>query len=277
MKKAFTLIELLVVISIIALLMSVLMPALGKAKELAKDVICRTNCKQWGLVTSLYVADYDDKYGTWDGGALWSDLYRDYYNNPKLRICPEAKNPANKLSGASGLAVGVTVSYGGSSHESWGVFEEDLYGDEGTPKQIRGDFGSYGTNNWASSSLSSTTNFKVEGLWEKESNLRNANNVPLFLDSAWKGGKPNHSFYRDGNMDYPPSDPEETRIGDGTRMHRFVLDTRHKGNLNAAFADYSVRQISIKELWTLRWYDEYAAPDFKWSDPDYDWARRIRE
>jgi len=60
-KKGFTLIELLVVISIIALLMSILMPSLGRAKALAKDVLCMSNQKQVGLYLSMYANDCQDK------------------------------------------------------------------------------------------------------------------------------------------------------------------------------------------------------------------------
>ena len=56
--KAFTLIELLVVIAIIALLVSILMPSLQKAKELAKDVVCRTNQKHVAYAILLYVEEY---------------------------------------------------------------------------------------------------------------------------------------------------------------------------------------------------------------------------
>jgi prepilin-type N-terminal cleavage/methylation domain-containing protein/prepilin-type processing-associated H-X9-DG protein len=56
-KAAFTLVELLVVIAIIALLMSILMPALSRAKEQAKDVVCRSNLRQYGIAGSMYLDD----------------------------------------------------------------------------------------------------------------------------------------------------------------------------------------------------------------------------
>ena len=56
----FTLIELLVVISIIALLVSILLPALGQAKKQAQRVICSLNLKQMGLCIEMYTADNDD-------------------------------------------------------------------------------------------------------------------------------------------------------------------------------------------------------------------------
>ena len=59
-KKAFTLIELLVVISIIALLMAILMPALGKAREQAKKVVCMSNMRGAITAVSAYRADNQD-------------------------------------------------------------------------------------------------------------------------------------------------------------------------------------------------------------------------
>ena len=59
-QKAFTLIELLVVISIIALLLSILMPSLQRIKAQAQFVICSSNLNQWGISTTMYAAENDD-------------------------------------------------------------------------------------------------------------------------------------------------------------------------------------------------------------------------
>ena len=53
-RKAFTLIELLVVVAIIALLVSILMPALGRAKEMAKRVQCGAHCHDLGIANAIY-------------------------------------------------------------------------------------------------------------------------------------------------------------------------------------------------------------------------------
>jgi prepilin-type N-terminal cleavage/methylation domain-containing protein len=57
----FTLIELLVVISIIAILMAILMPALGKVRQQAVGLVCRTQFKDIGTSVRLYMQDNDDK------------------------------------------------------------------------------------------------------------------------------------------------------------------------------------------------------------------------
>src|SRR3989339_987825 len=60
-RKAFTLVELLVVISIIALLLSILMPALSKVRDQARTVMCKSRMSQWGQYTFLYAHDNDNE------------------------------------------------------------------------------------------------------------------------------------------------------------------------------------------------------------------------
>jgi len=61
-KKAFTLVELLVVIAIISLLMAILLPVLGSAREQGKSVGCLSNLRQLAIVAELYTSNNDGYY-----------------------------------------------------------------------------------------------------------------------------------------------------------------------------------------------------------------------
>ena len=80
--KGFTLIELLVVVAVIAILLAVLLPALRKAKELTRRLVCMSNLKQISYGCKLYLDDNDGRfyqgintnftYGGWDGNTFKS-------------------------------------------------------------------------------------------------------------------------------------------------------------------------------------------------------------
>jgi prepilin-type N-terminal cleavage/methylation domain-containing protein/prepilin-type processing-associated H-X9-DG protein len=80
-KKGFTLIELLVVISIIALLLSILLPALTKAREQAKRVVCVKNTKGLALAWHTYATENKGEIPYTCGWA--SDVATGDYNKPK--------------------------------------------------------------------------------------------------------------------------------------------------------------------------------------------------
>lgn len=102
-KSGFTLIELLVVIAIIALLLSILMPSLQKAKDVSRRTVCASNLRQIGIGLLLYGQDNKEfcfpDYRNSPVGMPWDATLAPYFStrthdaSKEFFVCPSDKHP----------------------------------------------------------------------------------------------------------------------------------------------------------------------------------------
>ncbi|MCK5565607.1 MAG: type II secretion system protein [Planctomycetes bacterium] len=259
-KKGFTLIELLVVIAIIALLLSILMPALQKVKKQARDVICRSNLHQWGLIWKMYVDDNNGKFGgnelgpsdPWIRGqwAAWLRVYWEDQGRQRLLTCPSATRPLQNFTPG-------TNNWGGPEN-TYQVSDTSAPLPDGTHEMA-----SYGMNLWAFNRAGARTS-DLQGRpnewhWGKL-DVKGAAKIPLFLDAMWRGGGPHYLNTRsstapDFNGQWGDAAAPGVNFQGGVQyeMQHFCID-RHNKTINGVFFDLSTQKIPLKHLWKLKWH-----------------------
>jgi prepilin-type N-terminal cleavage/methylation domain-containing protein len=261
-KKGFTLVELLVVISIIALLLSILMPSLGKAKEQARMVVCKSTLKQWGTVFSLYAQENDGKFmaGYWNQKAgfptvhttdQWPGALKPYYQNPKLRLCPNAIRAATYFHSNYKFPTGPDQAWGnfGNNTSKNSAFDGEWYG-------------SYGINGWVHNPPATTDlypgyrdSLKTDAFLRKAS-VPNASNTPLMLDALWLElyPTPTDTVCNTPAEVYNAINPYGSNAGGLPRACVPRHSSANGYKQNVIFLDSSVRDVKMMEFWGLKWH-----------------------
>ncbi len=252
-RKGFTLIELLVVIAIIALLMSILMPALGKARKMTKAAMCMSNLKQWGTFFSMYTDDFNGKFmGGRNTGNYWWSALESYYKDRKLLLCPMAndddKNPWE-------------------GHGNYGPWGSEWFAD---PKGGPDFCGSYCLNEWICNPEYKGGQKAMYGddkkYW-RSTNVKGQSEIPMLADGWWD------QAWAEA-FDWIPTYPGEWESTGGDDMAHFVV-MRHDGIINMLFMDYTVRKVSLKDLWGLKWNRLSDTEEGPTEDDFPDWLKKL--
>jgi len=229
-QKGFTLVELLVVIAVIALLMAVLLPVLGRVRKQAKSVVCRSNLRQWGMAYSMYVVDHDGRIPDFWGHSIiglgkgyWSKYafpWEMYTTNEDILLCPTARSQDSSR----------------PSEQAWRLGRVD-----DTPEYF---LGSYGNNIW----LAGQSYDRVGG----------HAGIPVFFDCIESETRPEHHH---DPPEYEGHKAAHQYMNAGivgrSRGFTAVCINRHSGANNMLFWEWSVRKVGLKENWTLKWHPKF--------------------
>lgn len=245
-RTAFTLTELLVVVGLIAMLCSLLLPVVGRARAAANATTCLSNLRQMGYAWGIHTASTRGQlipyawrtptapelswYGYWPGVLDAQGVRGD------ALLCPTAQFPVQTID---------TRGYGNALTAWSGKFVSNGTAIRLSATSFRD--GSYGFNR----ALTAAGGFGEDGLATKVTAVRPASDVPLFFDCAFVDAFPMNGTETDPAP--PPSNLTGDQITATTPEHWNFLLARHGRAINMCMADGSARRVRLEDTYTLHW------------------------
>ncbi len=281
----FSLVELMVVIGVIAVLASILIPVVSRAKRQAKNVQCLSNIRtlQTALMAFVNSNRHSASYTPINPilatdpknlrSLTWEGQLRPMYANDAVRVCPEASAPSDNPLGTATLAHGTLapivpapVSDDAYSYGSYGINGFLYYQDPIQPAASRAGLvhgnGATLATHWFDDITTldgGAIPVSVTGVPGVilPPGFGGAASVPVFGDCNDLDSWPTSTGTTAGTYDPTPTGSYALGTGDrgnakGHSLGRFCLD-RHPHGVNIVFLDGHAATVPWAELWQLRW------------------------
>lgn len=250
MRRGFTLIELLVVISIIALLIAILLPALSSTRESARQTQCIANVRSLAQAYHSFSTDRNYAGHPYPAGTgapreyFWVVSLLDYGFQEDQRVCPEA----DKIDESNEV---VTNVWFGTASAAW---REDRGGYPEAPWTA-----SYGFNGWMHSEgngpgVSANAEYDEANIYGNLDRVIDASKTPLFGDGMWRSSWAFMSDPAPASVDKP--------MLPGSGGLRLWTSSRHKRKCNLSYADGSAGPLPIEDLKRVMWHRQWVEQDY---------------